>query len=163
MTPDGSRIITTTADGDGGIWDAHTGAQIAPFAGHTWNYGLRGYVTARGQFSPDGSRYLARGDDGLLHAWDTHTGVALVRFDVDEIGGVYSPDGSRIATHAGLNISLWDAESGALLGATQLRSGGMPPLAGILEMTFGHGGERIYASGGGRLIEWNIGAMRRGH
>ena len=53
FSPDGSRIVTASADNTARIWDAATAKEIAV---------LRGYRVNSAAFSPDGSRIVtARG------------------------------------------------------------------------------------------------------
>src|SRR4029078_2337345 len=66
--PDGSTVLSSGNDGQGKVWDGHTGetlATIAPGARNVW---------AAGEFLPDGHNVLVATRDGAVYKWDTRVG-----------------------------------------------------------------------------------------
>jgi WD40 repeat protein/basic membrane lipoprotein Med (substrate-binding protein (PBP1-ABC) superfamily) len=111
FSPDGSRLVTVTANNIPRIWNATTGKELVAFPGHTDFVG-------NATFSPDGTRLLTASDDGTSRVWDANTGKQLLSFDGPP-GWIwtarYSPNGKRIVTVSGNEAILWDAESGKKL------------------------------------------------
>ena len=109
-SPGGMRIAVASSIG---IWlyDAHTGAEIALFTGHT--------KTVRSvSFSPDGNT-LASGDgwpENTIRLWDVASGQEKAilrghRFGVNSVS--FSPDGNTLASASSDDtIRLWDVASG---------------------------------------------------
>ncbi len=68
-------------------------------------------------FSPEGRRVISGSEDNTLKVWDAVTGKELLTLN-DEPGGdgcvVFSPDGQRIISHNGRDLStrVWDAATG---------------------------------------------------
>ena len=111
VSPDGSRIVTTSEDKTARLWDSATGAPLATLAGHT------AWVTGA-VFSPDGTLILTRSLDDTARIWSAQTG-ALLHVLEGKVYGVppasFSPDGSKIlAASRDLSVRIWDAQSGAL-------------------------------------------------
>ncbi len=92
---DGTRIVTSGADGTAKVWDARTGKSRFVLRGHV------GLVFDAG-FSPDGTRIVTAGSDTTTRLWDAaHGGDALVVFHghSDLIATAeFSQDGKRILT-----------------------------------------------------------------
>jgi WD40 repeat protein len=65
FSPDGSRIVTASADKTARIWDAASAKEIAVLRGHD------GSVNSAA-FSPDGSRIVTASADKTAHIWDAH-------------------------------------------------------------------------------------------
>ena len=95
FSPNGSLVVTASADGTARVWDAATGATIGELRGH-------GGSLNSASFSPDGKFILTAGDDATVRLWDAAR-FAVVR----TIGGThpravssaeYSPDGRLIVT-----------------------------------------------------------------
>ena len=95
FSPDGARLAT---GGGGGVrvWDAASGEELLAPGGHSG-------VVMSVAFSPDGARLASGGADRTVRVWDSATG--------DQIGTriEYLPEGE---------LALWNAETGALQGAT---------------------------------------------
>ena len=112
-SPDGTRVVTASADKSARIWDAGTGAQLAILNGH----GSSVYAAA---YSPDGSRIVTASDDKTARIWDANTGaqLAVLSGHADQVSlAVYSPDGAHIVTASfDKTARIWDARTGAQLG-----------------------------------------------
>jgi WD40 repeat protein len=124
FSPDGSRIVTASADGTARLWD-RTGRLVSVLRGHTpplWD----------ASFSPDGGLVLTAGQDESARLWQPETGQP-VRELPGHAGGVrlalFGPDG-RLALTMGNDgkTHLWDVASGQQVGALQI-AGGMLPTA----------------------------------
>jgi len=114
-SPDGTRIVTGSADQTARIWDARTGAQLAVLSGHT----DRVFSAA---FSPDGTRIVTGSRDKTARIWDARTGAPLAVLSGHSdrvVSAVYSPDGKHLLTASwDRTAQVWDARTGARL--TQL-------------------------------------------
>jgi eukaryotic-like serine/threonine-protein kinase len=108
--PDGSTVVTASADKTARIWDARTGAEIAVLLGHS----DRVFDAA---FSPDGTRIVTASRDKTARIWDARTGTQLVVLSGhgDRVtSAAYSPDGKRIVTASwDKSAREWDARTGA--------------------------------------------------
>jgi WD40 repeat protein/TPR repeat protein len=111
-SPDGTRIVTASADKSARIWDARTGAQRAMLSGHT----DRVFTAV---YSPDGTRIVTGSRDKSARIWDARTGVQLAALlgHGNRVSSVaYSPDGTRIVTASwDKTARVWDARTGAQL------------------------------------------------
>ena len=110
-SPDGTRIVSGSADHTLKVWDAASGAELATLTGHA------GYVEAAA-YSPDGTRIVSGSADHTLKVWDAATGAELATLtghagDVEAVA--YSPDGTRIVSGSYKTLKVWDAASGAEL------------------------------------------------
>ena len=111
-SPDGTRIVTGSADKTARIWDARTNVQLAVLSGHG------DYVTSAA-YSPDGTRIVTASLDKTARIWDARTGAQLIVLSGhgDYVtSAAYSPDGTRIVT-ASLDKTarIWDARTGTQL------------------------------------------------
>ncbi len=109
-SPDGSRIVTASADHTARLWDARTGQQIDPALEHHGDVRMA-------EFNLDGTRVVTASDDQTARVWDAATGQGVgkpmqgseheVRF------ARFSPDGRFIATGAEEGTArVWDAATG---------------------------------------------------
>jgi hypothetical protein len=105
-SPDGRRIVTSSADNTARIWDVASGRELVRLSGHR---NIVGVAT----FSPDG-RYIATASaDNTARVWDAATGyqVKLLSGHTEPVTSVmFSPDGARLMT-AGFDgaVRLFDA------------------------------------------------------
>src|SRR5262249_38912185 len=116
FSPDGSRIVTASADQTARIWDAATAKEIAVLRGH------EGAVTCAA-FSPNGSRTVTASHDTTARIWDATSGkeTAVLRGHGAHVhSAAFSAEGSRIVTASrDMTARIWDATSGkeiAVLG-----------------------------------------------
>ena len=108
-SPDGSKIVTTSADHTARLWDSQTGRQLAASLEHD------GAVLAA-DFSPDGRRIVTGSEDETARVWDVATArpVGAVMRGTGAIQCVkFSPDGKVIATGSDDGKArTWNAETG---------------------------------------------------
>jgi WD40 repeat protein len=109
FTPDGSRVLSGSADNTLKLWDVGSGKEVRAFTGHTQS------VSAC-VFSPDGSRVLSGSADKTLKLWDVGSGKEVRAF-TGHTNGVYacafSPGGLRVYSGSDdRTVRLWDAGSG---------------------------------------------------
>jgi WD40 repeat protein len=108
FSPDGRRLLTTSADMTAKVWDVDTGNWLITLSGHT-------DIVTKGIFSPDGAWFVTAGYDRTIRLWDSQTG-ALMKVLVEHTAPVtklaFSPNGQILAS-SGINeyIILWDGLS----------------------------------------------------
>jgi WD40 repeat protein len=105
FSPDGSRVVTASADCTARVWDATTGALLIALAGH------RAEVNSA-VFAPDGTHILTASADHTARLWDAKTGspaAVLEGHSSFVINAAFSRDGKRIVTaSADCTARLWD-------------------------------------------------------
>ncbi|MBI4626813.1 MAG: WD40 repeat domain-containing protein, partial [Verrucomicrobia bacterium] len=121
FSPDGRLVATVSSGGIAQLWDAHTTRPHGPPLMHR-NTIMRGV-----RFTRDGQRVLTWNRMAVC-VWDVATGRQLVDpipAGLDLIDAVFSEDGSRIATLAGVGnvVRLWDSKSGQLLSEPAVAAG----------------------------------------
>lgn len=112
--PDGSRLVTTSEDGTGAIWDADSGRLVAELTGHTQS-------PQEARWSADGSRVVTIATDGTARVYDATGAPVSVITATDEYrltDVAISADGSVVVTAAFVQgqVHLWDATTGTRLG-----------------------------------------------
>ncbi len=70
FSPDGTRIVTASADKTAVIWDAQSGRSLETLRGH-----IDQVNTA--VFSPDGKHIATASNDHTARLWDSETGFLL--------------------------------------------------------------------------------------
>ncbi|MFG0326166.1 MAG: protein kinase [Phycisphaerales bacterium JB037] len=114
FSPDGSRIVTPSADNTTRIWDANTGKLLATLRGHSDSVNSA-------SFSPDGTRIVTASDDRTARIWDANTGESLATLAEHSFwvrSASFSPDGTRIVTASDDHTArIWDANTGESLAA----------------------------------------------
>lgn len=126
FSPDGSRIVTASADGVARIWDAQTGKHIDQFTTdekHSIN---------DASFSPDGRLIVTASDDNIVRVWD----LAAGKYAANEFQGrtaAFSPDGKRLVTLSTNGTAcVWQVQTGMRIctadeAADELRSAAFSP------------------------------------
>jgi WD40 repeat protein/beta-lactam-binding protein with PASTA domain len=111
-TPDGTKFLTGTGDGNARLFDADTGALVRTFSGHR----SAAYAVA---FSPDGTKALTGSSDNTAKLWDVATGAVIhtMTGHSSSVNGVaFSPDGTMVLTASSDSTArLWDVATGAQL------------------------------------------------
>jgi polar amino acid transport system permease protein len=108
-TPDGSSLISVSADGAVQVWDRATGQLSQEFA-------MQGGLLTSADLTPDRSLLATIGQDGIVRVWDVTTQQQIQAIGPGENTKVVvaiSPDGTRVAAGDGPNIQIWDAQTGA--------------------------------------------------
>lgn len=110
-SPDGTKFVTGSEDGNVRLWDMSTGKVIRTFRGHEDR-------VSSAAFSGDGSKVVTGSWDGTARLWDCETGQVIRTFSEDA-GYVQSvaisPDGNRVLVGLEQVIVLWDAYSGDMI------------------------------------------------
>ncbi|MBZ5521961.1 MAG: TIR domain-containing protein [Acidobacteriia bacterium] len=108
-SPDGRRILSSSADNTLRIWDASSGQTLVTFFGH------QNYVWSCA-WSPDGRRILSSSADNTLRIWDASSGQTLATLSGHESSVracAWSPDGRRVlSASTDRTLRIWDANSG---------------------------------------------------
>jgi WD40 repeat protein/energy-coupling factor transporter ATP-binding protein EcfA2 len=112
VTPDGTRIVTGSADATARVWNADTGDALRQLKGHSES------VQAVA-VTPDGTRIVTGSADGTARVWNADTGAELLQLKGHR-GSVQAvavtPDGTRIVTGSAQRTArVWDASTGAEL------------------------------------------------
>lgn len=112
FSPNGSELVTASADTTARIWDASTGSQLGVFGG---TFAIHDAV-----FSPNGADILVCGELGQAQIWDVRSKKMIRQFN--EPGGaginsaVFSSDGSVVLTASSDGTArLWDVTTGRQL------------------------------------------------
>ncbi len=109
FSPDGTRLVSGSADRTIRLWDVSTGECLETLSGH-------GHGVWSVAFSPDGTRLISGSADRTLRLWEVSTGEALQILKGHEHGVwsvAFSPDGQLIASgSADQTVRLWDVSTG---------------------------------------------------
>ena len=134
FSPDGTRVLTASADKTARIWDAATGATIAVLQGH------EDYVNTAA-YSSDGQQIVTASRDQTARVWDAATAAELAILRGHEswvMSAQFSPDGNRAVTASqDKTARIWDAASGHELMALRGHE------AALWAATFSSDGTRI--------------------
>ncbi len=142
FSPDGTRVVTASADKTARVWDVETSAPIGePMRHLAWVYCAA--------FSPDGRCVVTGSHDNTARLWDVMTGAPIGGTMRNVRGGIwgvdFSPDGKRLALGCYNLACFADVERPNL--------GEVPPptLQGTLELCTGY-----RAAADGTLRELNL-------
>ncbi|WP_145962892.1 WD40 repeat domain-containing protein [Mangrovicoccus ximenensis] len=106
FSPDGSRVLTGSADGTARVWEAAGGTELAVLHGD-------GDAVLSAVFSPDGRNILTGSKDHSARVWDAADGTELAALHGHEgfvLSAVFSPDGSRVLTGSDDGTArIWEA------------------------------------------------------
>jgi WD40 repeat protein len=126
FNPDGSRLVTTSYDGNARVWDVSecTRGRCEPRRVRILRHGC-GVYTAR--FSPDGRRVITGCGDRIARIWtwrDPDAPPVVLRGHTSNIRAVAFTHGGRRAITAGTDRTtrIWDATTGRLLGVLQMHT-----------------------------------------
>jgi WD40 repeat protein len=156
FSPDGSRVVTGSADLTARIWDARSDPESfrfkEPNAGKAVT--LAGAVRSA-SFSPDGSRIVTASRDQTARVWDAASGdevLTLKGRSGELVDGSFSRDGSRVVTQSMFGTTtIWDARTGAeiltLKGARFSRGYGTGLPSHERAAAFSPDGSRIVTAG----------------
>ena len=93
FSPDGTLIVTASANATVRIWDAHTGVMLLSLQGHEGG-------VSRARFSPCGKYVASTSQDHTVRLWRTRDGSPVGTFLEHKDSGVYhvafSPDGETL-------------------------------------------------------------------
>ena len=147
ISPDGSTLVTSTADDSVCLWALAAGKMIHKLPGHGRLGGIRG----AGCFTPDGKHMLSCGDDMILRKWEVATGKTILELAIQPQGmdlsnrdaatnpvlrralmdghDVFSPDGNSLLMSFGNAIHVFDAATGKDLYQMSHEGGHLSSLA----------------------------------
>jgi WD40 repeat protein len=112
ITPDGSRVISTSRDRTLRVWDLQSGEALAVLRGHDAE--VRGCAVM-----PDGRRVVSASADETLKIWDLETGQVLATLSGHEarvLACAVTPDGRRIVSASSdRTLRIWDPGTGEAL------------------------------------------------
>ncbi len=140
------------------LWDTNTGKEILTLSDHKG--GVSSVV-----FSPEGSKLLTKGSDPSAILWDVKTGQKIKILDELYGSPLFSPDGKKIITNEGTQVSLWDLNLGEIIQTFQGHEEWAAESAGtisgrrieILDVRFNPSGDKIVTCGSDNTARvWNI-------
>lgn len=109
FSPDGARLVSSSADRTARVWDAVTGRELLALRGHDGD-------VSNASFSPCGGKIVTASLDRTARVWDAKTGreLAVLGSHGDAVTlAIFSPDGERIATASNDYLAkIWDSKSG---------------------------------------------------
>ena len=112
FSPDGTTVVTASADRTLMMWDVATGEPVRTLTGHN------GWVMSV-SFDSDGQTLVSSGSDGQLIQWDATTGDILQVFTGhdDAVWDVaFSPNGAMLLSGSNDGaVIVWDAASGQVI------------------------------------------------
>jgi WD40 repeat protein/serine/threonine protein kinase len=106
FSPDGGRLLTTSADETAHLWDTATGRELARLRGHTYNVEC-------GAFSPDGKLVATSSYDSTIRLWDPATGLEIRRLKGHLAAAraiAFTADGQRLVSGGYLDnaVRIWN-------------------------------------------------------
>ncbi len=110
FSPDGTRIVTASADNTARIWSVKTGQQIGPLLEH------KGAVNCA-IFSPDGTRIVTASADNTARIWSVKTGQQIGAALGAQRGLSIAPFSARTVTRIIVTAKRKDRNTAAGFGA----------------------------------------------
>jgi eukaryotic-like serine/threonine-protein kinase len=104
FSPDGTRVVTASADGTARVWDAGTGQPVTAPLEH-------GDAVVAVAFSPDGTFVATASWDKTARVWDAGTGqpvTAPLEHGAGVSAAAFSPDGTRVVTASKNTGRVWE-------------------------------------------------------
>jgi eukaryotic-like serine/threonine-protein kinase len=125
-SPDGTYVVSGSADKTVQVWNTFTGDQVFTYYGHSDTVNSVAW-------SPDGTRIASASSDSTVQVWDATTGQNVLTYN-GHTNWVYavacSPDGKRIASAGDDNkVRIWDAVTGKPICTYHNHSGWVHALA----------------------------------
>jgi WD40 repeat protein len=121
FSPDGRRLLSTSADGSATLWQI-TRSEGELSTAEIFSLDDQDAPFFRASFGPDGERALVGGYQNEMRLWNLTTGDAERHFVDDQghsaavVAVAFSPDGSQaLSGGADGRVILWDVESGRVL------------------------------------------------
>ncbi len=147
FSPDGSHLVTITANGDVAVWDLNARSAAAVALRH-------GKPVSFAAFSPDGTRIVTAGADHTLRVWRTIDGAAAggpFKHTLPIAHASFSRDARRLAACGGEagkagEIHVWD-----LSGAKTAKHLSFTPSVMIRSAHLTGDGKSVVAVGGRRV------------
>jgi WD40 repeat protein len=166
LSPDGTRMVSSSLDDTVCLWDIATGRKIYTLPGH----GRLGGYRAVG-FTPDGKYFLSWGDDLYLRKWSVDTGKAILEHRLQPTGvkvpsedaeagererfwllgqGLFSPDGTLFILSVGNQFHVFDVATGKDL--RQVHDEG----SGVIGLAISPNSQLLLASALGKEIQTKL-------
>jgi len=147
FSPDGTRIVTASHDGDARVWESNSGRGVVVLKG---SHSLRLTSVA---FSPDGKKIVTVSWDKCARLWDSFSGQLLTTLEGHNKSvrcAAFSPDGKKIVTTSDDQTArVWDVEWGRQL----LELSGHTNF--VFGAAFSRDGKRIVTCGDTTVQLWN--------
>jgi len=106
FSDDSRRLATSGGDRLVHVWDVPNREKLLTLRGQL-------ALSEAAAFSPDNRLIAVAGRNGVVKIWSAQSGLERLRVGDSVWAGTYAPDGRRLATGLwGMNLTLWDAESG---------------------------------------------------
>jgi len=145
LSPDGTRLLVTSWDSRGTIWDVASGKPLVNLIGHT--RGISGVALSR-----DGRRVLTASLDHTVRLWNAGSGQLMRTFRMPELAASlsFSPDGRWVLTYHYDSVRLWSAATGRLVRVLRANAGIVYGAAFSRD-----GGRVVTANGDGTARVWD--------
>lgn len=152
FSPDGTKIVTASADKTAIIWDSQAGEQLFTLTGHT-------DTVTDAAFSPDGTKVVTSSADKTAIIWDIQTGKPL-RTLKGHTGGVvstdFAPDGQLLVTASDDTTAIiWDVQTGQQLLVLHEPGNEFSSPFPFASVAFSYDGRHILTTSANTSILWD--------